>query len=565
MIGVLERVLSVSGCGKCQGLGGRRLEVVIDPCCGGNDRSQGDVMCILQCCVQKVVVTRKRQPAPMLSWLTGHEEFLFVELVAGKQAMRTSSGSKLSSEERQRGAGFQEVWVWGDGNGEHKGEEVSLKAFGQTELTLRVLGSHQDWSNAPVPLDAVGECRFQIDEDVLPAMSAAGLLSLPLLLDGRIRGTISLKVWATPENGPPLPAPVSRSSISDDRLPFRGATDRLVRLKGHILPVTCCAVFPDGQRVLTGSKDAVGIVWSTTGEQLAWLHGHSDGIVSCAIFSSGEQVITVSENAMGIIWSSSGKQLATINSVGMCACFPSTDQLLAGIGTDGAAIFSSSGVKQVTLKGHTGLVKSGAVFPTEDMVVTGSVDEDAIIWSTHGDNLQVLRGHSGCVTGCRIFPRGDRVLTTSSDKTAIIWASSVVGKQFGQRLAVLRGHTGTSLSCAIYPSGQMIATAADDTRGIIWTHQGQRVAGLNGHVGAITGCVALPKGDRVVTISTDKLAAIWNKDGSMLAELHGHSDALRSCTVFPSGDHLVTTSDDMTGIIWPLAMYIEPSTKLRRV
>lgn len=565
-MGFLDRVIGLPECGRCLGHQREGEVFVLPSCCGrGANVLDGDTMCILHCRVQKVVVTRKRQPAPMLSWLTGHQEFLFVELAAGRQAVRTSSGSKLSSEERQPSAGFQETWLFSDG-GEGKGEAVALKTLGSTELTLRVLGQHQDWSNAPVPLDAVGECRFQIDEDVLPAMQAGGLLSLPLLLDGRVRGTISLVVWASSEKGTPVLGPTSsRSSVPEDRLPVRGTADRLVRLKGHILPVTCCAVFPCGTRVLTASKDAVGIVWSTEGEQLAWLHGHSEGIVSCTIFSSGDRMITVAEHHMGIIWSSAGKQLATINSVGFCASFSSCDQLLAGIGTDGAAILSNSGVQLVTLKGHTGLVTSGALFPTEDMVVTGSKDEDAIIWSASGEKLCVLRGHSGAVAECHVFPRGDRVLTASEDKTAIIWASSVVGKQFGQKLAVLRGHMSGGLSCAIFPGGQQIVTVARDKAGAIWTHQGQQVAQLAGHDGAITGCAVLPKGDRVFTIAADKLAAIWNQDGSMLAELNGHSDVVRSCAVFPSGDHVVTTSDDMTAIIWPVATYVAANPRLRRV
>lgn len=533
--------------------------------CGG---TSNPVRCALQCRVQKVVVSRKNQSAPVLGWLTGHEEFLYVEILAasaGSQLQRTSSGVRLTNDGRFPNCGSQEVWIWGDvdAKGKCTGELLSLKVYAHTELSLRVLGRHQDWSNTIVPLETAGEARFRIDEDVLPAMLGDGAFSLPLLLEGRIRGMVTLTAWANAEDK--VAAPMPRLGTPDDQLPIRGKTDRLVRLKGHILAVTCCAIFPCGTRMLTGSKDAVGIIWSTTGEQIAWLHGHSEGIISCAVFKSGSQVVTISEDEIGIIWSSAGKQLATLNAVGICVPFPTSDQLLAAVGTDGAAIFASSGAKLTSLKGHADRVTACAVFPSEKMVITGSKDEEAIIWSNAGDNLRVLRGHSDCITACAVFPSGDRVMTASRDKTAIIWSSSGEGKQFGQQLSVLRGHRAGISSAVVFRDGQCVLTVSEDKTGIIWSTDGTRLHDLRGHIGGLTGCASFLSDDRLLTISTDKLAAVWQHDGVRLAELHGHSEALRSCAVFPSGQHVLTTSDDMTGIVWPLAMFIEPPVRFRRV
>lgn len=579
--------MGVSACGRCATEGTALflwdLDTIPNPnyeiCCG-NRLLIADVPCTLQIGVQKVVITRKRQPAPMLSWLTGHQELMYVELTAHAAAVvtrKTDSGVLLKSESHIPGVAAQEVWVWGDeqlgGDGmqKRKGYPLWLKALSSTELSIKVLGRHQDWSNTVVPVEVLGEARFRIEEDVLPAMSGDGLLAMPLLQNCRIIGMVSLTAWAKPDTGPAPSMP--RSSVPDDRLPIRDKTDQLVRLIGHILPVTCCAVFPCGTRVITGSADAVGIIWSTRGEQIAWLHGHSDAIASCAVFSSGEQVVTVAEDLTGIIWSSSGRQLATLAGVGLCVPFPRSDSLLARVGSADAAIFSNLGVQLASMKGHTDFVTSAAVFPAEDMVITGSRDADAFVWSVLGDTLKVLRGHSGAITACCVFPFGERVATASLDKTVIIWSCVGTGKEMGEQLAVLRGHIGHDIvgrisSCAIFQSAgeTRLVTVSEDRMGIIWSDKGERLADMRGHMQGITGCAVFPKGDKILTVAADKLGALWATDtGVRLAELHGHSDVLRSCAVFPSGTHLLTTSDDMTAIIWPVAMFIDRPVRFRRV
>jgi len=190
---------------------------------------------------------RKNQGAPMMAWLTGHQELLFVEIDAANahsHKQRTSSGVRLPNEGKVQGDVSQEVWAWGDVNDngsasagalKHTNDRLSFKVGAATELTLRVLGRHEDWSNTAVPLELLGEARFQIDDDVLPAMLGGdGLLSLPLLLDGRIRGMVSLMARAILEDGPPpVSRAPSRKDSTEEEIITSGKTDRLVRLKGH--------------------------------------------------------------------------------------------------------------------------------------------------------------------------------------------------------------------------------------------------------------------------------------------------------------------------------------------
>lgn len=79
-----------------------------------------------------------------------------------------------------------------------------------------------------------------------------------------------------------------------------GGDDGIVRLRdlrtgslkrtfrGHDGAVTCLALAPDGDIVLTGSDDRRISVWDVqSGQALAVLSGHSSGVTSVAISSDG--------------------------------------------------------------------------------------------------------------------------------------------------------------------------------------------------------------------------------------------------------------------------------------
>mmetsp|Transcript_69021 Transcript_69021/g.127209 ORF Transcript_69021/g.127209 Transcript_69021/m.127209 type:complete len:561 (-) Transcript_69021:16-1698(-) len=513
-----------------------------------------DVPCNFECAVQKVVITRKRQHAPMLGWLTGHQELLFVALIPGgnkEKAQKTITGIQQDNE------GSQEVWVWGDtvkapdGQLKRSGAPLVFRGVSPTtEFTLLVLGSHKDWSNGTVPLEHVAEARFCIDDEVQRAIMANCALSLPLLHDGRVKGLATLSVDARRSDGWRTWKPPSQDATPLSR------RDRLLRLKGHTDCVTGCAVFPDGKRLLTVSKDKVGIIWSNSGEQLAWLHGHTDEIASCAVFASGTALMTVGIDGIAIIWSSAGQRLFTLDGVWMCAMYPATDCVLVALGFQHAAIYSSTGEQLALMRGHIQKVSCGVVFPSEERVITGSLDEDAILWDSQGSTLRVLRGHAGAITACAVFPSGDRVLTASADKSAIIWSAAGERRELGRQLAVLRGHAQSICCCAVMPTGERLVTASEDKLCIVWSATGERLADLRGHRECIVSCSVFLSGDRVLTVSDDRLGILWSTDGHRVGDLHGHSDKLCSCAVFPSGEHVVTTSHDMTAIVWPVAAIV---------
>src|SRR5579862_6740333 len=74
-------------------------------------------------------------------------------------------------------------------------------------------------------------------------------------------------------------------------------------LKGHVSVVRCVAYSPDGNHIVSGSKDNNLILWNgKTGEQIKILKGHN-GLVQCVAYSpDGKYIVSGSNDKNLILW-----------------------------------------------------------------------------------------------------------------------------------------------------------------------------------------------------------------------------------------------------------------------
>ncbi|MBA2306826.1 hypothetical protein H0W26_01675, partial [Candidatus Dependentiae bacterium] len=74
-------------------------------------------------------------------------------------------------------------------------------------------------------------------------------------------------------------------------------------LKGHANKVSSAEFSPDGEIVITASRDTTARLWSVkTGQQLYRLKGHKQGIASVAFSPDGKTVLTGSEDETALLW-----------------------------------------------------------------------------------------------------------------------------------------------------------------------------------------------------------------------------------------------------------------------
>lgn len=581
-----------------------------DTACGGEQQH-----CCVECVVQKVVLHRRAQKTPVLQWLLGGKELIFVEIFPiGGESMRRRTGMGRQAEEPPATSSANETWVW-EPSAQDKLDNAAAgiplnsscrlvfeRALTITEFSVAVLKQNKGWlpgSSGEVDaaaLELQGEARFQVDEDVVAQLGVQGELTLPLVLNSRVCGSISLMVSL--HTSAPLKSLAGHISQTASKMhkglrpqdievpagPWRAVAPKVelvkvgshpvpthpIRLEGHKDTVSCCAMFPSGGRVLTGSYDKTGIIWSDQGEQFAILRGHSGKVTSCRVFPSEDQVITVSEEeAVGIIWSLVGERCAVLQGARSCELFPSGDRVLTAWSGEksgeGAAIFSKAGELLMTHLGHADYVRACAVFPSGDQLLSSS-GKEAVVWTTTGKTLKVLRGHTSVITACAVFPDDIRIVTVSKDTRGIIWRTGKSAVQVEKQSVVLRGHGSGINDCAVMPRIKAVLTVADDKRAIIWSCTGDMLADFKGHDAPLVACAVFPKGEGVLTVSSDGAGIVWTftpgalrMDGTVRqrGELRGHLRAIRACAAPPLGDRVLTVSEDHTGMIWPVAQLFD--------
>ncbi len=162
-----------------------------------------------------------------------------------------------------------------------------------------------------------------------------------------------------------------------------------VALRGHTFLVMTAAFSPDGQRIVTASRDHTARIWDAeTGREIATLSGH-DLPVNTAVFSpEGSLVVTTSQDRSARLWD------------------------------------AATGRELTKLSGHRFIVRGAAFAPDGKQIVTWSTDRTTRVWdAATGRAITTLSGHTGAVYGAAFSPDGGRIVTASRDQTARIWSA----------------------------------------------------------------------------------------------------------------------------------------------
>lgn len=155
----------------------------------------------------------------------------------------------------------------------------------------------------------------------------------------------------------------------------------------HASVVEVVAFSPDGQFVLTGSRDGAARLWNQQGILLRVLEGHSGPVYAVAVSPDGRYLLTGSRDHTARLWNLADGRLAH------------------------------------TFDGHAYDVLDACFSPDGTKVLTGSRDYTAVLWSTAtGERLRTFRGHRNYVTSVAISPDGRHALTGDRDGRVVLWA-----------------------------------------------------------------------------------------------------------------------------------------------
>jgi WD40 repeat protein len=330
-------------------------------------------------------------------------------------------------------------------------------------------------------------------------------------------------------------------------------------LRGHERDVSSVAFNPDGNRILTGSRDSTARIWdaetghlilSTPMPQrpsgllsavLSTLRQRPAGVFSVAFSPDGSRIATGDEYGLAKVWDAAAA--AATDRV----ADPATAQLVLTLAGHASNLTRRGSRRKMSQIAEEFSGCSVAFSPNGRQLVTGGFDRTVKVWNAENRQLmQTLKGHTGPIAGLAYSPLGDRIVTVSQDQTARIWDAAT-----WKELLVLRKHTKSVTCVAFSADGKSILTGGDDRLAMLWdVESGRHMLTLKGHTSGVT-CVAFsPDGQRFLTGSADRTAKIWeSKSGHEVLTIHGHSKSVASAAFSPNGNQIVTAGKDGTVMV----------------
>ncbi|XP_069790046.1 sperm-associated antigen 16 protein isoform X3 [Narcine bancroftii] len=158
-------------------------------------------------------------------------------------------------------------------------------------------------------------------------------------------------------------------------------------LKVHELAVSCLALHPRKQILVTGSDERLWKMWSIpNGDIIMTGEGHSDWVAGCCFHPSGNMLATTSGDKTMKIW-----DFAKVECV-------------------------------LTFTGHLNAVWGCSWHTCGDFVASCSMDNTVRIWDINSERCrQILRGHIDSVNSVEFLPFSNTLLTSAADKTLSLW------------------------------------------------------------------------------------------------------------------------------------------------
>jgi WD40 repeat protein len=308
----------------------------------------------------------------------------------------------------------------------------------------------------------------------------------------------------------------------------------VLRLDDHTDSVTSVAFSPDGELIVSGSRDCTIRVWDVaTGDIISGpFEGHA-GAVTCVTFSpDGKQIISGSEDRTIRIW-----DVWT----GKTVCQPS--------------------------QGHTDSVLCVVCSPDGRYIASGSEDKTIQLWDARtGESVSTpFQGHkSGVVSiaflGREIVSCSDGRINEAFRRWDLDTGNSVLSN-FNQDTEVY--------PVAVSPDGQLIISYyyfRDDLglnlRYQLWDIEAEcPLASVS--LGDRNGAVTFSPGNQYIAQGQyDNLIEVCDAcSGSLIAEpFEGHTDSVTCIAFSHNGKHLVSGSVDQTVRVWEVDSGAKPVT-----
>lgn len=276
-----------------------------------------------------------------------------------------------------------------------------------------------------------------------------------------------------------------------------------VLLEGHAAPINCVGFSPNGEMLVTASRDRTCKVWRRSGDLVSTFDEHEEEVITAEFSPDGELVCSASTDDTAKVWEArTGKCIAAIVEREKA---PKWKPITLATGRETAA-----------------LVKREKGYPT----ISFSSD-------------------------------GKHIATTFGESCARVWDVRTCREiaAFGGHRNEIDGHSVAVLGAKFCPDPRYVVSFGNENRLRVWEAQtGTEVAVLEGHRGLITGAAFTVDGRRLVSTSLDRTARIWDwATKSQIGSPLRHKNPVYSGVFDDTGTLLGTVDHNGVAQVWNVA------------
>ena len=301
------------------------------------------------------------------------------------------------------------------------------------------------------------------------------------------------------------------------------------------------------------------------------LAGYEEEVKYVSFSPDGETLVTHSKDGPIKLWSLAGKQLKLSQDmkVGKNSSnfrgvnFQSNDQILATVSKNQTVTLWRLKISRKNIEDTTTLVIEDPITLVDDYLT----EEDCETF----ENVS----HCDEVSAVSFSPNGQMIATASKDGTVKLWdrdgqflrtlVDNSLTKEDCERFKQV-SHYHEVLAVSFGPNSQMIATASKDQTVKLWSRDGQFLTTLVddsltdkdcerfkqvSHCDEVWDVSFSHNGEMIATASRDKTVKLWDRnDRKLVRTLRGHTDGVLSVSFNTEDQILVSAGYDSNVLLW---------------
>ena len=337
----------------------------------------------------------------------------------------------------------------------------------------------------------------------------------------------------------------------------------------------------DGQTVISAGSQIE--LWCLNAKShISTMKESSNQICSISLSPDGKTLASVSYHGTLSLWDLKNRtNIITLKTSGnpvYGVCFSPDGRTLASVGHDSMVklwnveaiknkatpsetkqpkkLWDDTNLRNITLSGHTGSVRSICYSPDGQILASASADKTIRLWNPNTQKeIATLCGHLDSVNALCISPDGKKMFSASADKTIKLWDLDTQ-----KELATLKGHTHWVLSLSISPDGKTLASGSRDGIIKLWHIKNQKAfATFKGHIVGVHALCFSPDGKTLASGSHG--LKLWNvSTQSEIVHVRGNGSGTSSFCFSPDGQILVSVGVDKEVRLWDIKKEIEIDT-----